>query len=132
MSLPSFLTEFEGYGEYSIVNLVYTDDGYGGQAYEWAATFSFEGVLTLDDSINTQLAEKQGVKGVYTMTFAKPTRLPWHTVICKGNDLTKCYRVTSKDEKSTPTSATLDMRVVRCEEYELPIPGAVESGDGNG
>lgn len=85
MSLPSFLQGFDGYGEYSIVSLIYNEDGYGGQKYEWAATAKFEGVLSLDDSIATQVAEKQGVKGVYTMTFAKPTRLAWHTVMCKGN-----------------------------------------------
>lgn len=129
MSLPSFLQGFDGYGEYSIVSLIYSEDGYGGQKYEWAATATFEGVLALDDSIATQLAEKQGVKGVYTMTFSKPTRLPWHTIICKGNDLTQCWRVTSKDEKETPSSSSLDMRIVRCEEYELPIPGT-EASDG--
>lgn len=129
MSLPAFLQGFEGYGEYSIIGLVWRDDGYGGQIYEWAVTAKFEGVLKLDESISTQLAEKQGVKGVYTMTFSKPTRLAWHTVICKGNDLTRCWRVTSKDEKATPNSSALDMRMVRCEEYELPIPGT-EGTDG--
>ena len=132
MSLPAFLQGFEGYGTYSIVNLIYHDDGYGGQNYEWAATYQFDAVMSLDESIATQLAEKQGVKGVYTLTFAKPTRLPWHTVICRSNDLTKCYRVTSKDEKSTPSSSALNMRLVRCEEYELPLPGAVESEGDNG
>ena len=127
MSLPAFLQSFDGYGTYNKVVLVEEDDGYGGQRESWGLGSSFEGVIRLDDSINTELAEKQGVKGVYTMTFAKPARLPWHTVFCRSADMTKCFRVTSKDEKSSPASSSLDMRVVRCEEYELPIPGTPES-----
>ena len=122
MSLPDLLKANENYGTYQIWNVAIVDDGYGGYKDEWTAGASFEGVLVLDDSINAQIAEQQGVKGLYTLTFEKALHLPWHTVFNKKGT-NAFYRVTSRDENATPSSTKLNMRYVKAEEYEIPNGG---------
>lgn len=115
---PDFLTKFEGYDEYVIMNLITVDDGAGGYKEKYVPGASFNAVITLDDSLDAQRAMKEGITGVYTLTCEKDQRLPWHTVFIRKstNDV---YRVTSKDEKSTPSGAGFDLRTVRAEEWEL-------------
>ena len=121
--IPDLLKANENYGEYQIWNVAIVDDGYGGYRDDWTAGATFEGVLVLDDSINAQIAEQQGVKGLYTLTFDKALHLPWHTVFNKKGT-NSFYRVTSRDENATPSSSMLDMRTVKAEEYEIPSGGA--------
>lgn len=115
---PEFLTKFEGYDEYVIMNKETVDDGAGGYIERYVPGATFRAVLTLDDSIDAQRAMQEGVTGVYTLTCEKGLRLPWHTVFVRKstNDV---YRVSAKDDKSTPSGAGFDLRTVRCEEWEL-------------
>lgn len=122
MSFPDLLKANENYGIYQIWNMAIVDDGYGGYRNDWTAGATFEGVLILDDSINAQIAEKQGVKGVYTLTFGKELHLPWHTVFNRQGT-NSFYRVTSRDENATPSSSKLNLRNVKAEEYEIPSGG---------
>lgn len=117
MALPYFLTQFEGYGTFVILDKTTRDDGYGGYIDTYADGAEFDAVMQLDDSIEAQRAEKEGVTGVYTLTYDKRLRLPWHTVF-KKKGTTEYFRVTSKDETSTPNSSALDMRKVRVEELD--------------
>ena len=121
--IPELMKETEGYGRFQILNVSKQDDGYGGYKDTYSPGATFEGVLFLNDSINAQAAMSQGVTGVYTLTYNKELRLPWHTVFCKETDSSRTYRVTSKDEQSSPGSSNLDMRVVNCEEWEIPTNG---------
>lgn len=128
MGLPDLLQANENYGTFQIWDLTTQNDGYGGfiQAYVPGATFV--GVLVLDDSINAQIAESQGVTGVYTLTFEKALHLPWHTVFKKisGEKLNGMYfRVTSKDENATPGTTRLDLKYVKAEEF---VPAEVSDG----
>ena len=123
MALPSLLKANENYGEFQIYDAITENDGYGGYKTTYTPGAVFEGVLVLDDSINAQIAGKQGVTGVYTLTVEKILRIPWHTVFRKisGENLVgNFFRVTGKDDKATPKSAGIDMRTVNVEEYELP------------
>ena len=122
MGFPDLIKANENYGEYQIWNVAIVNDDYGGYNNIWTAGATFEGVLVLNDSIDAQTAEKQGVKGLYRLTFDKALHLPWHTVFNrKGTN--SFYRVTSRDENATPSSSTLDMRQVNAEEYTLPNGG---------
>ena len=120
MSLPSLMRETEGYGFFRILDRVTREDGVGGYYSTYAIGAKFEGVLVLDDSIDAQEAMAQGITGVYTMTYDKALRLPWHTVFCKDDDRNEVFRVVSRDEKSTPSGSRLDLRIVKCEEWSLP------------
>lgn len=143
MSLPDFLKGYDDYGSFQIIDSVTRNDGYGGfvPTYEYGGII--EGVLVLNNSINAQVAQKQGVTGVYTLSFDKTIRLPWHTIFQKvvlNKDGTikqrgSVYRVTTKDDNSPPKTASLSMqfRQVTCEEWKLPTElEAIQGGNNNG
>lgn len=96
-----------------------TPDGEGGFYVNWTQGAKFQAAIVLDTSIEAVAAEKQGVTGVYTVTIPRSMNLEYHDVFKRLYD-GKTFRVTSDgDDKYTPKSATLDMRQVRAEEWEL-------------
>ena len=97
-----------------------TSDGYGGYYTEWTEGAEFKAAATFDSSIQARIADVQGVTSLYTITTSRAINLQYHDVIRRLSDL-KIFRVTSDgDDKKTPLSATLDMRQVTAEEWELP------------
>ncbi len=95
-------------------------DGYGGTTTEWMDGAEFMAAIRLDGSMQARIAEKQGVTSLYTIITKKNITLEYHDVIRRLSD-GKIFRVTSDgDDKHTSKSATLDMREVSAEEWELP------------
>lgn len=95
-------------------------DGYGGRIVEWVEGAEFKAALVLDTSMQAKIAEQEGVTGLYTVTTRKNFNLQYHEVFKRVRD-GKIFRVTSDgDDKLTPSSATLNMRQVSAEEWELP------------
>lgn len=95
------------------------DDGYGGikQVYVEGATFN--AAVVFDTSIEARVADKQGVTSLYTVTTNKSITLEYHDVFKRNKD-SKIFRVTSDgDDKYTPQSATLNMRQVTAEEFQI-------------
>lgn len=110
----------EAMSECVILNRIKDDDGYGGYVIEWVEGAHFEGAITFDTSIEARTAEKQGVTSLYTVTTGKELTLEYHDVFRRIKD-GKIFRVTSDgDDKFTPDSAGLNMRVVTAEEWSLP------------
>ena len=96
-----------------------TADGYGGYVVEWIKGASFDAAIVMDSSMQAKIAEKQGVTSLYTITTTKALNLQYHDVFRREED-GKIFRVTSNgDDKKTPASATLNMRQVSAEEWEL-------------
>ena len=129
MSLPDLMKANDDYGTFQIYDYVTAQDDYGGFNPTYQVGAIFDGVLILNNSIQAQTAQKQGVTGVYTLTVDKSFRLPWHTVFQKvildseGNVTQKgsVYRVTTKDDNSPPKTASLHFRQVTVEEWKLPV-----------
>lgn len=96
-----------------------TEDGEGGYITEWQEGASFDASITLNDSIQAQIAQKQGVTGVYSVVVNKRVRLDYHDVIKRISD-GRIFRITSRDDSATPESASIDARVVKAEEWSLP------------
>jgi hypothetical protein len=95
------------------------DDGYGGYISEWSEGASFSAAIVLDTSMQSRVAEKQGVTALYTVTTQKGMNLQFHDVFKRSSD-GKIFRVTSDgDDKKTPKSANLNMRQVSAEEWVL-------------
>lgn len=94
-------------------------DGYGGTITVWAEGAEFLAAITFDTSIEARRAEAQGVTSLYTVTTSKAITLEYHDVFRRVSD-GKVFRVTSDgDDKFTPPSATLDMRIVTAEEWSV-------------
>lgn len=106
-----------------ILNKQTSDDGYGGYYDRWVNGARFDAAITFDTSIEARTAEKQGVTSLYTVTTSRGLNLQYHDVFRRLSD-GKIFRVTSDgDDKFTPRNASLDMRQVTAEEYELPTGG---------
>lgn len=102
----------------SVVN-----DGYGGYTTTWTEGAVFDAAIVFDTSIQARTAEAQGVSSRYTVTTKRIMHLEYHDVFRRNSD-GKIFRVTSDgDDKYTPSSATLDMRQVTAEEWQLPTNG---------
>lgn len=96
-----------------------TSDGYGGYIIDWKEGADFQAAIVLDSSIQARIAEQQGVTALYTITTKKNINLQYHDVFKRVED-GKIFRVTSDgDDKHTPKSASLDMRQVSAEEWNL-------------
>lgn len=99
------------------------DDGYGGETTAWVDGATFQAAITFDSSMEARIAQAQGVRSMYTVTTQKSKVLEYHEVFRRSRD-GKIFRVTSDgDDKFTPDSATLNMRQVTCEEWEIPTYG---------
>lgn len=94
-------------------------DGLGGFTREWTEGAEFKAAAVLDNSMQARVGAVQGVTGVYTVTTPKAVKLEYHDVFKRKRD-NKIFRATSDgDDKATPASASLDMRQVSAEQYEL-------------
>lgn len=95
-------------------------DGYGGTIDVYVEGAEFQAAIVIDQSIQARVAEQQGVTALYTITTRKSVNLQYHNVLRRERD-GKIFRITSDgDDKATPSSASLNMRNVTAEEWELP------------
>ena len=94
-------------------------DGEGGFITEWIDGIVFKAAITFDTSMESRIAEKQGVSSRYTVTTGKNARLDFHDVIQRLSD-GKIFRITSDgDDKQTPPSASFQFLQVTAEEWVL-------------
>lgn len=104
---------------FTVLNKVRVDDGYGGSDVTWTDGITIQGAMVFNNSIEGKTAEAMGVSSVYTFTTRKSIVLDYHDVIRRESDK-KIFRVTSDgDDSFTPDSASLNMRQVSCEEWRL-------------
>ena len=106
-------------GQYVVLNRNLTSDGLGGQEYTIVEGLTFEGVLILNASIEGEIAQKQGVTGLYTFAYPKNLTIPPKTILRRIKD-GKIFRTTDNDGVPTPDMSTLDMKTTRLEDYTLP------------
>ena len=94
-------------------------DNRGGFEPTYVEGAPFDAAITLDTSTAARVAEASGVKNLYTVITSRNINLQFHDVIKRVRD-NKIFRITSDgDDKATPLSASLDMRVVSAEEYTI-------------
>ena len=95
-------------------------DGAGGWLVEWAEGAEFDAAIVLDTSMQSRIAEKEGVTSVYTVTTRRSTPLSFHDAFKRSKDGV-IFRATSNGEdKQSPEFSTLDMCQVTAERWELP------------
>lgn len=126
--IPDLISELNEYQEYEVLNKAIVADGEGGQVTVWTPGLKFMAAVTLDDTTEMLIAQAQGVKGAYSVTTNKSTRLPYHTVFRRVSDHDAIFRIVSKDEFAPPSTSSLDIRGNRAEEYALP--SEVDEDDG--
>jgi hypothetical protein len=94
-------------------------DDRGGFKPTYVEGADFDAAITLDTSVQARIGAKQGVTNLYTVITSKNVNLQYHDVFKRVSD-NKIFRVTSDgDDKKTPNSASLDMRLVTAEQYTI-------------
>lgn len=102
-----------------VINRQLVDDDYGSQKTIWTEGATIQCAIVPNNSIQAQIAQKQGTTAYYTITTKKALNLQYHDVIKRLSD-GKIFRITSDgDDNKTPDSAGLDMRQVSAEEWSL-------------
>lgn len=100
-----------------MLNKITADDGYGGETTRWIGSSHFDAAIVFDTSMESRIADAQGVTSLYTVTTSRNKVLEYHDVFQRERD-GKIFRVTSDgDDKYTPPSTALDMRQVTAEEF---------------
>ena len=104
----------------TMIDRISSQDDYGGIQYKWQDGASFKAAIVFDNSIEARTAQMQNVTALYTVTTERNINLQYHQVFRRDRD-NKVFRVKSDgDDNYTPKSATLNMRQVNAEEFEIP------------
>lgn len=90
-------------------------DGQGGTRQTWAPGDTFKAALVLITNSETNKAQAQTLTKRYRVYTHKDMTLHYHDVFKRG---AQGYRVVTADT-DTPRGASLDMRVVEAEPYEM-------------
>lgn len=94
-------------------------DGQGGFVTKYIDGVEFKSAVTINNNIQTRIAEKQGVTSLYTVQSYKKTKLEFHDII-KEKETGKIYRITSNSsEMETPEYSTFEFNQVSAELWEL-------------
>jgi len=98
-------------------------DGQGGSAKTFTeASTATKIALYCDQSLEAQIAEKQGVKSVYTLNFDSSIDLAYDDYVKRVSD-GAIFRVTSDPvDHESPSVTTLNRRTATAERTELPTP----------
>ena len=113
----SLLTE--AYEDVVLLDKHRSPDGEGGFITEWIEGIVFQAAITFDSSMESRIAEKQGVTSRYTVTTGKNAQLEYHDVIRRLRD-GKVFRITSDgDDVATPKRASFQFLQVTAEEWVL-------------
>lgn len=109
----------EAMEDFTLIDKTSVPDGYGGKTNVWKDGATIKAALVFNNSIEAQIAMKQGVTSVYTLITKRDVVLAYHDVLRRESDK-KILRVTQDgDDVKTPPSSSLDMRTVTCEEWRL-------------
>lgn len=106
--------------ECTIIDKVTEQDGEGGHISVWRDGARIQAAIVHNSSMEAQIAEKQGVTSVYTITTMRSVVLDYHTVLRREKD-GLIFRVTSEPQDIvSPSVSTLDIRNVTAEKWSLP------------
>lgn len=101
------------------IERVKTNDGLGGFEWAWQDAGTFQGAVVKDASPIDRVAEKQGVKETYTISFPKGLVLHFHDVIRREKDQMIFRVITNVEDSETPSAATFQIGQVHAERWEL-------------
>lgn len=94
-------------------------DGIGGKHTIYSDGDIFSASIVFNQSLEEKIAMSQGAKVNYNVLTSRDILLNYHDVFRRMSD-GKVFRVTSDSEDNvTPKSATLNLRSVTAEEWEV-------------
>ena len=116
----SLLVDTATYAVCKVWNKLITEDGVGGYVIQWVAGATFPASIVSDVSTEAKVAATQGVRDTYTV-YTDSGMILFHDTVFERLKDGKLFRVTSDgDEKQSPNSSPLRMRIVKAEEWSFP------------
>ena len=110
-----------------VMNKTKVSDGRGGTIDKYVQGVEIAVAYSFDTSTQARIAEQAGTDNRYTLTTRRNVNLQYHDVVKRDRD-GKIFRVTSDgDDNYTPSTASIDMRQVEAEQWEIPS-GSVTNG----
>ena len=95
-------------------------DGEGGYVTKWEDGPKFRAAITLNQTLQAQIAEKQGVTSLYDVVVDINVPLEFHDVFRRLSD-GQIFRVTTNaKDVQTPKQASFSFAKVKAEEWRLP------------
>lgn len=121
----------DAFETFEMLDRTTVEDGYGGIITTYNAGAKFQAVAVFNNSTEARVAAVQGAFDRYRITTRKAVNLQYHDVIRRLSD-GKIFRVkTDGDDVKTPLSASLNMRQVDAEEWELDAEEGHEQSTSN-
>ena len=103
-----------------IMDKTTSPDGYGGVKTTYVAGAPIDVAYSFDSSTEARVAAQQGANDRFTLFTKRSVILRFQDIVKRDKD-GKYVRVTSNgDDNMTPPSASLDLRAVQAEEWEMP------------
>lgn len=94
-------------------------DSYGGVSRVWTEGAEITATAVFNSSVQARVGGVQGLTSLYDILTPRSITLEYHDVVKRKSD-GKIFRITSDgDDKKTPRSASLDIRLVTAEEWTL-------------
>lgn len=104
----------------TMMEKVRVPDGYGGNKTQYKAGAPFMAAIVKDKSLEARVAEKDGMKAVYTVTTPEGVGMEYHEVFRRDSD-GATFRVTSDYKDSQPPKAAgFTFEQVTAERWEIP------------
>lgn len=101
------------------INLTRADDLYGSTVKSDTDGSPFYAVIIKNSSTEAVIAEKQGIKEIFTVVTSKDVKMSYHDVFKRVSD-GQIFRVTSDAKDSeAPDASSVDIVKVTAERWEL-------------
>ena len=101
------------------INLTRADDPYGSTVKSHTDGAPFYAVIIKNSSDEAVIAEKQGIKEIFTVVTSKDVKMSYHDVFKRVSD-GQIFRVTSDAKDSeAPEASTVEIVKVTAERWEL-------------
>ena len=100
-----------------ILNHIREDDPYGSTVERWEDGASFKATIIKNTTTEAQIAEKQGIKELYTVVVEKGFVLEFHDAFKRLSD-GQIFRVTSNiQDSAAPEASTVKIAKVTAEKW---------------
>lgn len=106
--------------ECRILNHIREDDPYGSSVDYWSDGATFDATIIKNSTTEATIAERQGIKEIFTVVTKKGFPLDFHDVFRRLSD-DQIFRVTSVTKDSeAPEASTVKISKVTAEKWVLP------------
>lgn len=110
---------FEMMEDCVLMNRTRVDDEYGGYTDSWTEGASFKASIIKNATTEALIAERQGIKELFTIVVQKGFKLDFHDVFKRVSDQ-EVFRVTSRVvDSEAPARSTVKIAKVTAEKWEL-------------